>query len=71
MRMTIQQVKEKYQTELLLLPGVVSVGIGLSEGEAVIRIGLDGRYPDTETALPEALEGYRVVSQDTGTIKAR
>ncbi len=71
MRMTIQQVKEKYQTELMVLPGVVSVGIGLSEGETVIKIGLDGRHPDTEKALPKALEGYRVVSQDTGTIKAR
>ncbi|MCF6337492.1 MAG: hypothetical protein L3J84_06010 [Gammaproteobacteria bacterium] len=71
MQMTIQQVKEKYQTELMALPGVVSMGIGLYEGETVIRIGLDGRHPDTEKALPKALEGYRVVSQDTGTIKAK
>ncbi len=71
MGMTIQQVKEKYQAELMALPGVVSMGIGLSEGETVIKIGLDGRYPDTEKALPKALEGYRVVSQATGIIKAR
>ncbi|NOX91374.1 MAG: hypothetical protein GXP18_02660 [Gammaproteobacteria bacterium] len=66
--MTIQQVKEKYQAELMVLPGVVSIGIGLSEGETVIKVGLDGRHPGTEKALPKKLEGY---SQDTGTIRAR
>jgi len=71
MAMTIQQVKEKYQAELMALPGVVSIGIGLSEGEKVIKIGLDGKYPDTESALPKKLEGYKVVSQSMGIIKAR
>ncbi len=71
MQMTIQQVKEKYQAELMTLPGVVSMGIGLSDGETVINIGLDGRHPDTEKTLPKELGGYRVVSQDVGTIKAR
>jgi len=71
MRLTIQQVKEKHQTALMALPGVVSIGIGLSEGETVIKIGLDGRHPDTEKALPKALEGYKVISQDIGIIKAK
>ena len=69
--MTIQQTKEKYQAELMSLPGVVSIGIGLSKGETVIIIGLDGKHPDTEKALPKELEGYKVVSQNVGTIRAR
>ena len=71
MHMTIQQAKEKHQRELMALPGVVSIGIGLSEGETVIKVGLDGKHPDTEKTLPKALEGYRVVSQEVGILKAK
>jgi len=70
-RMSIQQVKEEYQAELMALPGVVSIGIGLSEGETVIKIGLDGKHPDTEKSLPKRLGGYRVVSLDVGSIKTK
>jgi len=42
--MTIQQIKEKYQVKLMGLPGVVSVGIGLSDEEMVIKVGLDGKH---------------------------
>lgn len=71
MPMTIQQVKEKHQTKLMALPGVVSIGIGLFENETVIKIGLDGKYPDTEKVLPKELEGYKVISQTVGTIKVQ
>ncbi len=69
--MTIQQIKEKYQIKLMGLPGVVSVGIGLSDEEKVIKVGLDGKHSDTVKILPKTLEGYRVISQDVSTIKAR
>ena len=71
MPMTIQQVKEKHQAKLMALPGVVSIGIGLFESETVIKIGLDGKYPDTEKVLPKELEGYKVISQTVGTIKVQ
>ena len=71
MHMTIQQVKEKHQAKLMALPGVVSIGIGLFESETVIKIGLDGKYPDTEKVLPKELEGYKVISQTVGTIKVQ
>lgn len=71
MSMSIQQAKDKHQAALMDLPGVVSMGIGLSEGKTVIMIGLDGRHPDTEKTLPKELEGYEVVTQNVGTIKAR
>lgn len=71
MSMTIQEAKDKHQAALMALPGVVTMGIGLSEGEKVIMIGLDGKHPDTKEKLPKALEGYKVIIQDVGTIKAR
>lgn len=66
----IQTVKQKHQASLLALPGVISVGIGLSGKEQVIIIGLDGKHPDTLKQLPDTLEGYKVLSQDIGTIRA-
>jgi len=69
--MTIQQVKEKYQAELMALPGVVSVGIALLDGERVIKIGLGNNHPDTESRVPKVLEGYKVVRQNVGTIRVR
>ena len=67
----IKTVKEKHQAALLALPGVVSVGIGLSEGEQVIIIGVDGKHPETIPKLPTNLEGYPVQTQTSGTIKAQ
>lgn len=72
MSLTIQQVKEKHQAEFMALPGVVSVGIGLSpEGEQAIIVGLDGKHPDTQKKLPVELEGYKVISRTVGVIKAQ
>ena len=69
--MTIQQAMEKHQAAIMALPGVVSIGIGLSDGETVIKIGLDGKHPDSEKALPKELESYKVISEIVGTIRAQ
>ena len=70
--MTIEETTKKHQSSLLALPGVVSVGIGLSsDGQKAIIVGLDGKHPETEKQLPKELDGYQVVSQETGIIKAR
>ncbi len=55
----------------MALPGVVSIGIGLSDGEKVIKVGLDGQHSDIVKILPKTLEGYRVISQDVSTVIAR
>lgn len=55
----------------MALPGVVSIGIGLSNGETVIIVGLDGKHPDAEKELPKELEDYKVVTQTIGVIKAQ
>jgi len=69
--MSIEQALEKHQLSLINLPGIVSVGIGLSNDKRVIQIGVDGKHPATTKALPAELEGYTVVVQQVGTIKAR
>ena len=69
---SINEVKTKYEPQILQMAGVVSVGIGLDKnGREAIIIGLDGPNPETEARLPAELEGYPVMVQNVGRIKAQ
>ncbi|WP_046061534.1 hypothetical protein [Methylotuvimicrobium alcaliphilum] len=72
MNASIQEVKNKHQPELLQLPGVVSVGIGLDEeGRQAIIVGLAEDNRNDKVRIPETIEGYSVKVQVVGTIKAQ
>lgn len=67
----IQQVKAKYESELMRQPGVVSVGIGQdSSGRKVIVVGLE-KAETKSAAIPESLDGYPVRVETVGPIKAQ
>ena len=69
--MTIEEAKAMHVDELMAIPGVVSVGIGLDEdGHRAILIGLD-RPRAEDDVLPDSLEGHPVVVQVIGEIRAR
>ena len=68
---SIQEVKNKYADELMKSANVVSVGIGLDEaGQPAIIIGLSHSDINTMQSLPNSLEGFPVVAQVLGEIKA-
>jgi hypothetical protein len=70
--MGIRDVKARHEQSLLDTPGVVSVGIGLApDGEQAIMIGTSGDAAALQKELPNSLEGYPVIVQHTGTIKAQ
>ena len=72
MSSSIQEVKKQHEAVLLDMPGVVSVGIGLDpQGQQAIIVGLDGSHPETKTKIPPLLEGFPVVIQTVGPIKAQ
>ena len=72
MTSSIKDVKAKYEAQLLLMPGVVSVGIGHNKNsQPAIIIGLEGPKPETESKLPTTLEGYPVSIQIVGKIRAQ
>jgi hypothetical protein len=72
MRPSIQEVKEQHAARFLGLADVVSVGIGLdSNGDQAIIVGLGRPNPETEAKIPPRLEGYPVVVQIVGSIKAQ
>jgi len=69
---SIQEVKRKHEARLLGMPGVVSVGIGRDKGgDPAIIVGLDGPRTETVAQLPRSLEGYPVVTQVIGTLRAQ
>lgn len=68
---SIREVKAKHEDHLLSMPGVVSVGIGRDpDGKSVIIVGLDGPRPKTVKKLPKVLDGYPVLAEIIGPVKA-
>jgi len=62
------KIKEKYQNELLKIPGVVGVGIGLENNEYNIRILVSKDDKELLEKLPEQLEGVNVTVKYVGEI---
>lgn len=69
MSSTIQQVKSKYQQTWLQQPDVVSVGIGMTEDkQPAIIVGVTS---DTSVKFPPEIDGFPVLIQKQGQIRAR
>ena len=70
MSLTINEVKSKYESSIMKIEGVVSVGIGQGRNnKPAIIIGLQEKNKDTLDLLPSELEGYQVEIKILGTIR--
>jgi hypothetical protein len=71
MSLTISEVKSKYESSIMKIAGVVSVGIGHGRNnKPAIIIGLREKNKDSINLLPSELDGYRVEITILGSIKA-
>ncbi len=68
---TIEQVKEKYESDLLRIDGVVGVGISECEDKPCIKVYLENESPNLKKQIPKQLDGFKVDTQVTGTIEAQ
>jgi hypothetical protein len=70
-RRDINDVLRSHDKELLALPGVVGVYIGvLEDGKTpCLKVMLAQKSPETERAIPKSLEGYPLIIEVTGEIK--
>ena len=69
---SIQEVKKQHEARFLDMPGVVSVGIGLDpNGNQAIIVGLDASNPEIEANIPKMIEGFPVITQIIGSLKAQ
>lgn len=72
MQTNIQDVKNRHESQLMSMPGVVSVGIGLDEDKnPIIIIGIETDDAELRSRLPQQLEGYQVRVQHTGKVRAQ
>ncbi len=72
MQTSIQDVKAQHEAELMAMPGVVSVGIGLDDqGNHVIVVGVDQDRPEIRAQVPKTVDGYPVRVEVVGKMKAQ
>ncbi len=72
MPVSIQEVKAKHESDLMGVPGVVSVGIGRGEqGESIIVVGVENDEAAKNAKVPQRLEGYAVRVQVIGAVRAQ
>jgi hypothetical protein len=68
---SIDEVLKSHTDSLMALPGVVGTAIGLCDGERCIKVLVADSSVATKARIPARLEGYRVVTEVTGTIRPR
>jgi hypothetical protein len=68
--LSIQDVKKKYETKIMNIPGVVGIGIGKENEQDAINVLVVQRTPKIEKKVPKQLKGFPVVIQETGVIRA-
>ena len=70
-RRPITDVLRDHTPELMAIPGVVGTAEGaLDSGEPCIQVLLAERNAENERRIPRTLEGWTVVIQVTGPIRA-
>ncbi len=70
-KLTIEQVKEKYEMHLLTsIEGVTGIGIGSESGKPVIKIYVEKKSIASQGNFPRQLEGYPVSIEVTGGLHA-
>jgi hypothetical protein len=66
----IEAVLEDHADELTSLTGVVGTAIGEDRGEPCIKVFLATDDENVRESIPRVLEGYGVVVEQTGEIRA-
>jgi hypothetical protein len=70
-RRSVEEVQEAYTPEWMGLPGVAGTAVGLCDDRACIKVYVDGSLEVLRERIPSEVEGYPVVLEGTGPIRAR
>ena len=69
-KLSVHQVKEKYQTKIMKIPGVVGIGVGKENDDDAIVVMVAELTPTVQKKVPDQLKGFPIVVQETGVISA-
>ncbi len=67
---TIVEVLKEHTEELMSLPGVVGIAQGLCDNKPCIKVFVIEKTPELAQKIPNSLEGYPVMIEETGEIRA-
>jgi hypothetical protein len=67
----IVEVLKDHARDLMSIPGVLGAGQGLCEGKPCIKVFVIKKTPELVQKIPDTLDGYPVVIEETGEVKAR
>lgn len=67
---TIEEVLKKHTEELMSIPGVVGTAQGLCDGNPCIKVYVIKKTPELDKEIPDILEGYPIMIEETGEIRA-
>ncbi len=67
---SIEEVLKRYTPELMSKPGVVGTSQGLCDGQPCIKVFAAENTGDLQQEIPNTLEGYPVVIEETGRFRA-
>ncbi len=67
---TIVEVLKEHTEELMSLPGVVGTAQGLCNDNPCIKVLVIEKTPELVQKIPDILEGYPVMIEETGEIRA-
>ncbi len=67
---TIEEIKTKYESQLLNIQGVEGIGIGEESGKPVIKVYVAKKTKPLQEKIPNQIEGYPVSMEVTGEFHA-
>lgn len=68
---SIEAVKNRHVDQLMAMPDVISVGIGKNgQGVPAIIVGMDKENVETQSSIPDTVEGYPVEIRIIGPVRA-
>lgn len=70
-RPSIEEVQKRLTDKVMALPGVVGTAIGEKDGQPCIKVLIARMSPLLEKEIPSQIEGFPVVTDVTGDIRAR
>ena len=65
------QVLKRHTEGLMFIPGVVGTAQGLEGERLCIKVYVVRKSADLERKIPQEIEGFPVVVEETGAIRAR
>jgi hypothetical protein len=67
---TIEEVLKEHTEDLMSIPGVVGTAQGLCDDRDCIKVFVIEKTPELDQKIPNTLEGYPVMIEETGEFRA-